>query len=57
MAIVNSLFTWYMKKRVHQIELFMKYPLDVQEEWFHELITTASDTEWGRLYDYNSMIH
>lgn len=55
MAIVNSLFTWYMKKRVHQIELFMKYPLDVQEEWFHELITTASDTEWGRHYDYNSI--
>lgn len=55
MAIVNSIFTWYMKKRVHQIELFMKYPLDVQEEWFHELISTASDTEWGRLYDYNSI--
>ena len=55
MAIVNSIFTWYMKKRVHQIELFMKYPLDVQEEWFHELITTASDTEWGRHYDYNSI--
>ena len=47
MAIVNSIFTWYMKKRVHQIELFMKYPHDVQEEWFHKLISSAEHTEWG----------
>ena len=55
MAIVNSIFTWYMKKRVHQIELFMKYPLDVQEEWFQTLISTAEDTEWGKKYDYSSI--
>lgn len=55
MAIVNSIFTWYMKKRVHQIELFMKYPLDVQEEWFQTLISTAEYTEWGRKYDYKSI--
>jgi hypothetical protein len=55
MAIVNSIFTWYMKKRVHQIELFMKYPLDVQEEWFQTLISTAEHTEWGRLHGYASI--
>ena len=55
MAIVNSLFTWYMKKRVHQIELFMKYPLDVQDEWFQTLISSAENTEWGRKYDYKSI--
>jgi hypothetical protein len=55
MAIVNSIFTWYMKKRVHQIELFMKYPLDVQEEWFQTLISTAKHTEWGKLYGYSSI--
>lgn len=55
MAIVNSIFTWYMKKRVHQIELFMKYPLDVQEEWFHTLISSAQHTEWGKKYDYKSI--
>lgn len=56
MAILNSLFTWFMKKRVHQIELFMKYPHDVQEEWFQSLISTAEATEWGRKYDYNSIL-
>lgn len=56
MAIVNSIFTWYMKKRIHQIELFMKYPLDVQDEWLHTLIASAENTEWGKLYDYRSIL-
>ncbi|TKC12069.1 GH3 auxin-responsive promoter family protein [Pedobacter polaris] len=56
MAIVNSIFTWYMKKRIHQIELFMKYPLDVQEEWLHTLISSAENTEWGKLYEYKSIL-
>jgi hypothetical protein len=33
MAILNSIAYWIMKKRMHQIELFMKYPHDVQDEW------------------------
>lgn len=56
MALLNSLFTWIMKKRIHQIELFMKYPHDVQEEWFQSLISTAEATEWGKKYDYNSIL-
>ncbi len=56
MAIVNSLFNWYMKKRIHQIELFMKYPLDVQDEWLHTLISSAENTEWGKRYDYKSIL-
>lgn len=56
MAIVNSIFTWYMKKRIHQIELFMKYPLDVQDEWLHTLISSAENTEWGKVYDYRSIL-
>jgi hypothetical protein len=55
MAIVNSIINWIMKKRIHQIELFMKYPHEVQEEWFQSLITTAQATEWGKKYDYNSI--
>lgn len=56
MAFINSLFTWMMKKRMHQIELFMKYPHDVQEEWFHSLISTAEATEWGKEFDYKSIL-
>jgi len=56
MAIVNSIFTWYMKKRIHQIELFIKYPLEVQEEWLQTLLSSAQNTEWGRKYDYKSIL-
>lgn len=55
MTIVNSFLNWVMKKRMHQIELFMKYPDEVQEEWFHELIHAAVGTEWGKAYDYRSI--
>ena len=52
MALLNSVLSWLMKKRIHQIELFMKYPHDVQTEWFKKLITSARDTEWGKMYDF-----
>jgi hypothetical protein len=55
MTIFNSVFTWFMKKRIHQIELFMKYPNEVQEEWFEQLIAGAENTEWGKLYGYKSI--
>jgi len=55
MPIFNSVISWFIKKRIHQIELFMKYPHDVQGEWFRKLITSARDTEWGRKYDYRSI--
>ncbi|MES2567329.1 MAG: GH3 auxin-responsive promoter family protein [Bacteroidota bacterium] len=55
MAILNSIASWLMKKRMHQIELFMKYPDDVQEEWMHDLIDKAKDTEFGRQYDFKSI--
>lgn len=40
---------------MHQIELFMKYPHDVQEEWFQSLISAAEATEWGKRYGYSSI--
>jgi hypothetical protein len=44
-----------MKKRIHQIELFMKYPHEVQQDVFQRLITSAQNTEWGKKYDYPSI--
>ena len=37
------------------MELFMKHPIDVQNELFLNLINTAKNTEWGRKYDYKSI--
>src|SRR3978361_1947117 len=55
MTIFNSVFTWFIKKRIHQIELFKKYPNEVQKEWFEQLISEAENTEWGKKYDYKSI--
>src|SRR6201996_5062746 len=57
MTIFNSVFTWFMKKRIHQIELFMKDPNEVQEEWFEQLISSAETTEWGKKHGYKSITH
>ena len=47
MGVFSSVFNWIIKKRIHQMELFMKHPHDVQMEVFENLVQTAKDTEWG----------
>lgn len=49
----NSIFAWVMKKRIHQIDLFRKYPCEVQEELFFELIENGKETELGQKYNFN----
>ena len=53
--IVNSIASWFLKKRFHQIELFLKYPIEVQEELLQTLIVKAKTTEIGRQYDFGSI--
>ena len=53
--IVNSLASWFLKKRFHQIELFLKYPIDVQNELLEHLLHTAKKTEIGKQYDFVSI--
>lgn len=55
MEFVNSVMAWLMKKRVHQIELFIKYPHDVQSELRNQLLDTAKNTEFGKQYDFASI--
>lgn len=55
MSIVNNIFGWALKKRSHQIDLFLKYPIDVQDEVLQKLLNTAKDTEWGQKYDFASI--
>jgi len=53
MPIINSIASWIMKKRMHQIELFMKYPVDVQMEGLQTLIMQASNTEYGKEFGFS----
>lgn len=52
---VNSILSWFLKKRIHQIELFLKYPIDVQHEVLFKLLQTAKRTEFGRQYGFRDM--
>ncbi|SFG65847.1 GH3 auxin-responsive promoter [Pontibacter chinhatensis] len=56
MEILNSILTWVMKKRIHDIDLFRKYPHEVQLELFQDLISTAKSTEWGKKYGYGDSL-
>jgi hypothetical protein len=52
MPILNSIASWLMKKRMHQIELFMKYPVDVQHEWMLSLVRDAAETDYGQKFNF-----
>lgn len=54
--IVNSIISWFLKKRIHQIELFLKYPIDVQNELLTRLVNSSKETIIGRKYDFQSII-
>ncbi|MEO8934022.1 MAG: GH3 auxin-responsive promoter family protein, partial [Xanthomarina sp.] len=53
--IVNSIASWFLKKRFHQIDLFLKYPNEVQQELLLQLMYKAKDTEIGKLYGFESI--
>ena len=52
---INSIASWFLKKRSHQIELFIKYPNEVQNDVLLNLVNTAKDTSIGKQYDFNSI--
>ncbi len=51
--LVNSIISWFLKKRIHQIELFLKYPIDVQEELLFKLINASKDTRFGKINGFS----
>ncbi len=53
--IINSVASWILKKRIHQIELFIKYPNEVQEELLMNLVRSAESTVVGKSYDFESI--
>src|SRR5664279_5678911 len=55
MPFIPSILNWLTIKRLHQIELFKKYPFDVQQEVLLKLVEKAKDTEWGKKYDFQSI--
>ncbi|QYA24301.1 GH3 auxin-responsive promoter family protein [Gramella sp. MT6] len=53
--LVNSIASWFLKKRIHQMELFIKYPNEVQNELLKNLISKARNTEFGNKYHFHEI--
>lgn len=54
-SFINTVASWMLKKRIHQIELFEKYPIDVQNEELKKLIQISKNTEFGKQYEFSSV--
>jgi hypothetical protein len=48
----NTVFGWVIKKRLHQMELFKQYPIEVQEEIRQKLIDEAALTAFGKEHKF-----
>ncbi len=54
MPFLTPIINWLNVKRIHQMDLFRKYPAEVQQDTFQKLISRAAETEWGIKYGYGS---
>tara|TARA_B100001093_G_scaffold466704_1_gene485297 strand:+ start:64 stop:1572 length:1509 start_codon:yes stop_codon:yes gene_type:complete len=50
--LLHTVVSWLLKKRVHDIELFIKYPHEVQRDELMNLLQTAKKTEVGKQYGF-----
>lgn len=55
MSIIPSVVSWLNTKRINQIELFRKHPVETQQEVLYKLLAKAASTEWGTRYDFSSI--
>ncbi|ANW97055.1 hypothetical protein AXE80_12500 [Wenyingzhuangia fucanilytica] len=53
--ILNSIISWFLKKRKHQVELFLKYPVEVQNEQLLKLLDSAAKTSYGKKYHFKNI--
>ena len=56
MAIIPSIVNWLNIKRINQIEIFKKYPVETQQETLYRLLAKAAKTEWGKKYNYSTIV-
>ncbi len=55
MPIIAPLLNWLNSNRLEQIEALRKNPCQTQERVLDKLLSRASETEWGKKYDYSSI--
>lgn len=54
-SLINSVASWFLRKRFQQIEYFMTHPHEVQDTLLMSLISKAKNTELGKKYGFSSI--
>jgi hypothetical protein len=55
-GLINSIASWWFNKRLSDLRLFIKNPVNTQEEQLRLLIDSAKNTHFGRLYGFEKSI-
>jgi len=55
--IFNSVASFFLKRRITQIELFKDYPIEVQQEVLRKLVVYSIDTEIGKKFEFKTIRH
>ncbi|MCK4748495.1 MAG: GH3 auxin-responsive promoter family protein, partial [Bacteroidales bacterium] len=55
MPILSSIVNWLNIKRLHQIDLFRRYPADVQRDGLFSLLERAKDTWYGKQHRFGEI--
>ncbi|MEW5845105.1 MAG: GH3 auxin-responsive promoter family protein [Bacteroidota bacterium] len=55
MPLLNSILNWVNTKRLYSIDLFRKYPFEVQRDVLLELLKQGARTEYGNRYGFDSI--
>jgi hypothetical protein len=53
--LVNEIMKITLRRHLQRVERYMSYPGEAQEKWFHHLLETAKDTEFGRMYGFKEI--
>ncbi len=56
MAFINTLLSFFTQKRLAQIDHFKNNPVKTQRDTLQHLLAKASDTEYGRKYNFNTIL-
>ncbi|MFP4467481.1 MAG: GH3 auxin-responsive promoter family protein [Bacteroidales bacterium] len=55
MSFLNSIASWYVKKRLSRINYFSENPNEVQDKVLKGLLQMARNTEWGKNYEFKTI--
>ncbi len=55
MSLISAIFSSFYSRRLKEIDRFEQYPAEIQQKTFLHLVRTASNTEWGKKYEFSSI--